>query len=70
MVIYCPVEPGVFVGADGAQAVRVICLQVVVVERVDAGQQVLHLAVEFLRELHPWQVRWVAPQADVESPVG
>ena len=55
---------------DGPLVVRVICLQVVVVERVDAGQLVLHLAAEFLWERRPWPVRSVAPQGDVESPVG
>ena len=50
---------------DGLQAVRVVGLQVVVVERMDAGQLVLPLEVDFLRVLFQWQV---APQADAESP--
>ena len=53
---------------DGLQAVRVVGLQVVVVERMDAGQLVLPLEVDFLRVLFPWPVRQVALQADATSP--
>ena len=53
---------------DGLRAVRVVGLQVVVVDRVDAEQLVLPLEVDFLRALPSWPVRQVTLQADAESP--
>lgn len=55
---------------DGPLAVRVVGLQVVVVEPVDAGPPVLQLMAQFLMVLHPLPVRQVAPQADAELPDG
>lgn len=63
-------ESGVFAAVDGPQVVRVVCLQAVVAEQVNAGQLVLQLAVEFLKVLHPWTVPQVAPRANAEPQDG